>query len=95
MTDLLNLPYTQRGGKHAGYKANACSDNIGIGLWTNNPAGTRVRYISMPQEPYPVPSGTIGTVTCVDDIGTIRVNWDNHSSLGLVPDVEQFEIVEK
>ena len=59
------------------------------------PACTRVRCISMPQEPYPVPSGTIGTVTCVDAIGTIHVNWDNHSPIGRVPDVEQFEVVEK
>ena len=33
------------------------------------PAGTKIRLIDM-NDPYdPVPSGTIGTVACVDDAG--------------------------
>ena len=40
------------------------------------------------------PSGTIGTVTCVDDIGTIHMMWNNGSSLGLVPD-DEFVIVKE
>lgn len=59
------------------------------------PVGTRLRLISMPQEPNPVPRGTLGTVTGIDDLGTIHVNWDNHSTLGIVIDVDKFEIVEK
>jgi hypothetical protein len=59
------------------------------------PVGTRVKCISMPQEPHPVPRGTIGTVTGVDDLGTIHVHWDNHSALGLVIDVDKFEIVDQ
>lgn len=48
------------------------------------PAGTRVELIEM-NDPYrPMPQGLKGTVSCVDDTGTIHVNWDNGSSLGLV-----------
>lgn len=47
-------------------------------------AGTRVELIEM-NDPYrPMPEGLQGTVTCVDDTGTIHVNWDNGSSLGVV-----------
>lgn len=48
------------------------------------PAGTRVELIEM-NDPYrPMPEGLQGTVTCVDDTGTIHVYWDNGSSLGVV-----------
>lgn len=48
------------------------------------PVGTRVELIEM-NDPYrPMPEGLQGTVTCVDDTGTIHVNWDNGSSLGVV-----------
>lgn len=46
--------------------------------------GARVELVSM-DDPYSrlVP-GDKGTVTCVDDIGTIHVSWDCGSSLGVV-----------
>jgi hypothetical protein len=48
------------------------------------PAGCRVELISM-NDPYrQMPEGLQGTVSCVDDTGTIHVNWDNGSSLGVV-----------
>ncbi len=47
------------------------------------PAGTRVELVCM-DDPQAPPIGTKGTVTTVDDIGTVHVNWDNGSSLGLV-----------
>ena len=48
------------------------------------PAGTRVELISM-EDPYcKLTPGEKGTVTAVDDIGTIHVNWDCGSSLGIV-----------
>jgi hypothetical protein len=34
-------------------------------------------------------AGTIGTVLCVDDIGTIHVKWDNNSCLGVVWGVDR------
>lgn len=46
--------------------------------------GKRVILVKM-DDPYThIPPGTEGTVTNVDDIGTIHVNWDTGSSLGVV-----------
>ncbi len=45
--------------------------------------GTRVILIKM-DDPYTrLKPGENGTVTGVDDIGTIHVNWDSGSSLGV------------
>lgn len=53
-------------------------------LRKNYPVGTRVELISM-DDPYTkLKSGDLGTVTAIDDIGTIFVAWDCGSSLGLV-----------
>lgn len=45
--------------------------------------GDRVELIYMNDTQAP-PEGTKGTVTHVDDAGTIHVKWDNGSTLGLV-----------
>ena len=49
------------------------------------PTGCKVELISM-NDPYntTLKPGEHGTVIHVDDIGTIHVNWDNGSSLGVV-----------
>lgn len=48
------------------------------------PSGTRVELVSM-NDPYrDMPTGTRGTVDCVDDTGTIHVVWDNGCRLGVV-----------
>lgn len=47
------------------------------------PEGCTVELIEM-NDPYrPVPSGTRGKVTDVDDMGTIHVRWSTGSSLGV------------
>ncbi|MEA5048755.1 MAG: DUF4314 domain-containing protein [Eubacteriales bacterium] len=47
-------------------------------------AGTRVILIRM-SDPYTnLRQGDRGTVTMVDDIGTVHVNWDRGSTLGIV-----------
>lgn len=48
------------------------------------PAGTRVELLEMNDQYRTMPKGLQGTVTCVDDAGTIHVNWDNGSTLGVV-----------
>ena len=56
--------------------------------------GTRIRLEYMgDDDPCPVPSGTLGTIKHVDDIGTIHMDWDNGSSLGLIIGVDVFEII--
>ena len=52
-------------------------------LRINYPRGTRVVLVKMDDMQAP-PIGTHGTVTCVDDQGTIMVDWDNGSHLGVV-----------
>ena len=48
------------------------------------PAGTRVELIRM-DDPYAgLLPGSKGTVRAVDDIGTIHVDWDCGSGLGIV-----------
>lgn len=38
--------------------------------------------------------GDTGTVTSVDDLGTVHVRWDDGSSLGLVAEAgDEFEII--
>ena len=49
------------------------------------PEGCRVKLECM-NDPYrpDLKEGALGTVLCVDDIGTIHVAWDCGSSLGVV-----------
>ena len=57
------------------------------------PAGTRVMLIAM-DDPYStLRHGDKGTVRVVDDIGTIHVNWDCGSRLGLVYPDDSFEVI--
>lgn len=55
--------------------------------------GKRVILVKT-DDPYThIPPGTKGTVTKVDDIGTIHVNWDTGSSLGVVYGVDLVRLV--
>lgn len=56
------------------------------------PQGTKVRLLAMDDAQAP-PVGTKGGVQGVDDAGNIRVNWENGSSLSLIPDVDEFMIL--
>lgn len=47
------------------------------------PTGTRVVLVKMDDPHTKLAPGEKGTVTGVDDIGTIHVNWDSGSSLGV------------
>lgn len=53
-------------------------------LKTEFPRGTRVALVKMRDPYFTLKAGDTGTVMSVDDIGTIHVNWDKGSSLGLV-----------
>ena len=54
--------------------------------------GKRVELVYM-NDGQARPVGTKGVVTRVDDMGTIHVNWENGSSLGLIPDEDKFRIL--
>ena len=64
------------------------------------PVGTRLMVVEMakcwsPVEPFaPVPSGTVGSVDHIDDMGHIHMNWDMGESLALIPAVDQFKRIE-
>ena len=47
------------------------------------PAGTRVKLVQMDDVQAP-PVGTMGTVTAVDDTGSLIMHWDNGSHLNVV-----------
>ena len=48
------------------------------------PSGIRVELVEM-DDPYrTMPEGLKGPVSCVDDTGTIHVDWDNGCHLGIV-----------
>ena len=57
------------------------------------PAGTRICCDNMPDDPRPVPSGTMGTVIGVDDMCSIMMKWDNGQGLSLIPGVDSFHTV--
>ena len=48
------------------------------------PPGTRIELVRM-NDPYntKLQPGALGTVTIIDDTGTVHVNWDCGSSLGV------------
>ena len=54
--------------------------------------GKRVKLINM-NDPFPIPTGTEGVITYVDDINNYHVNWDNGSTLSLVPEEDKFQIL--
>ena len=47
------------------------------------PVGTRVELMKM-DDPQAPPVGTKGTVTGVDDIGSILIAWDNGCGLNVI-----------
>ena len=58
------------------------------------PEGTRVELVMM-EDPYntKLKPGDQGTVTYVDALGTIFVDWDNGSKLGLIHGEYVFRII--
>ena len=60
----------------------------------DQPKGKRIELISTTDPFTELRSGDQGTIDFVDDLGTIHVNWDNGSQLGLVPGEDQFKLLE-
>lgn len=55
--------------------------------------GKRVQLINCTDEFTLLKYGDLGTVTYIDDAGTVFVNWDSGSSLGLIPGIDQWKII--
>ena len=43
---------------------------------------------------YPILAGTIGTIDYIDSEGQLHMIWENGRTLALVPEIDEFEIVE-
>ncbi len=58
------------------------------------PEGCRIELVST-KDPYTnLKRGDQGTVTFVDDMATIHINWDNGSGLGMVYPVDIIRRIE-
>ena len=54
--------------------------------------GKRIRINHM-DDMSPVPDGTEGIITGIDDIGQIQVKWDNGSTLSVIEEIDDYEIL--
>ena len=63
------------------------------GIRRKYPAGT-VLELDYVDDLQALPKGSRMTVEHVDDIGTIHGNWDNGSTIGLVPSCDRFHVVD-
>lgn len=55
--------------------------------------GTRIQLVFTDDQYTNLNSGDKGTVNFVDDYGTVHINWDNGSNLGLVPNYDQWTVL--
>jgi len=59
--------------------------------------GTLIKIIRMVDDlpaKYHVPAGVIGKVTGVSEEGIVLMNWSNGSSVGLMVDEDEYEVLE-
>ena len=56
--------------------------------------GKRIRMTeTMSNDPQPILKGQEGTIHHTDDLGTIHVNWDNGRRIGVIPNIDKYEIL--
>lgn len=54
------------------------------------PRGTRIMLLHMGNDLRPIEDNMRGTVTAVDDVGTLHCTFDNGRSLGVIPGEDSF-----
>jgi hypothetical protein len=55
--------------------------------------GSKIQLIST-DDPYTkLKPGDVGTITHIDDTGTVFADWENGSALGLIPNIDNFKIL--
>jgi hypothetical protein len=55
--------------------------------------GKRIKLITMFDDPHPIESGTMGTISHIGG-DVMNVTWDNGRSLGVVIGVDKYEILD-
>ena len=60
---------------------------------SNELIGKRIKLITMFDDPNPIESGSVGTISHVGG-DVMNVTWDNGRSLGVVIGVDEYEILE-
>lgn len=55
--------------------------------------GTIIELVRMGDDMQRLPAGSRGVVSRVDDMGTIHMNWDSGSSLGLIKGEDEFRVI--
>ena len=56
--------------------------------------GRRVRLIRLEDKWTNLKPGDEGVVSCIDDTGTVFVDWDNGSKLGLLPSEDHWDYID-
>lgn len=56
--------------------------------------GKRIRFIHSSDPWTNLQFGDLGTIVFVDDLGTLDCTWDSGSSLGMVPGIDQYQILQ-
>ena len=57
------------------------------------PIGTRVKLTKDMDDKYPILAGTIGTIDYIDSEGQLHMIWENGRTLALIPEVDEFEVI--
>jgi hypothetical protein len=55
--------------------------------------GMRIRMINMDDDTSAIDEGMEGTIMTIDDLGTLHVKWDDGSQLGVIPTVDEYELL--
>ena len=57
--------------------------------------GQRVKLVFTDDSHTKLKPGSEGTVFYVDDLGTVMVDWEDGSTLGLIPGIDSWTVIEE